>query len=97
MKEYEVLLKDGSIVLVLAETAEGALQEAAEQGHYGPVSATNETANQMLDRLKTLTDGDEVSTLAKKIAFEWGANAVTHRAMTIGILSTILAQKNRGE
>ncbi len=41
MKEYEVLLKDGSEVLVLAETTKGALQEAAEQGHHGPVSATH--------------------------------------------------------
>lgn len=97
MKEYAVLLKDGSEILVFAGSAELAMSEATERGHYGVVSATNETANQMLDRLKTLTDGDEVSTLAKKIAFEWGANAVTHRAMTIGILSTILAQKNRGE
>ncbi len=41
MKEYEVLLKDGSEIVVLATSAEGALQEAVEQGHYGPVSATH--------------------------------------------------------
>ncbi len=40
MKEYEVLLKDGAMVLVWATSAESAVQEAAEQGHYGPVSAT---------------------------------------------------------
>jgi len=43
MKEYEVLLKDGSEVVVLAISAEDAIQEAVEQGHYGPVSATQIT------------------------------------------------------
>ncbi len=97
MKEYTVLLKDGSEVLVRAVSADLAMSEAVEQGYYGVVSATNETAEQMLGSLRTLTDGDEIITLAKKIAFEWGANAVTHRAMTIGILASVLAQKNRGE
>ena len=39
MKEYAVLLKDGSEVVVFAHCAEGALQEAVEQGHYAPVMA----------------------------------------------------------